>query len=75
MFGMKAGQRYIVMLVGPNLYEERSYFPVKAENGVTYCRPGFYGGNTWLKSKGEWMPLKEFEAKVTAALKPQKKAN
>ena len=72
MFGMKAGQRYIVMLVGSSLYEEGSYFPVKTENGASQCQLRYYGGKTWFNSKGPWMPLKEFETKLTAALLAQK---
>ena len=71
MFGMKSGQRYIVLLAGSNLYEECSYFPVKTAKGVSTCRPGFYGGKTWFKSEGEWMSLKELESKLNAAMKAQ----
>ena len=68
MFGMKSGQRYIVLLTGNNLYEERSYFPVQLKEGVPHCQPGWYGGKTWLKCNAEWIPLKEFESKVAAAM-------
>lgn len=68
MFGMKSGQRYIVLLTGNNLYEERSYFPVRQHDGITQCNPGWYGGETWLKCKGEWVSLQEFERKISAAM-------
>ena len=72
MFGMKSGQRYIVLLVKDQLYEESSFFPVKVEEGVARCQPHWYGGKTWLNTKGPWITHEEFEAKICAALKAMK---
>lgn len=71
MFGMKSGQRYIVLLVKDQLYEESSFFAVKTEQGITKCQIGWYRDKTWLKTKEEWIPLKEFEAKIDTAIRLQ----
>jgi hypothetical protein len=71
-FGMKSGARYIVLLVNKDLYEERSYFPVKMVDGVAHCDLGWYASKTWLDAAEQIIPLKDFEAKMAAALDTQK---
>ena len=70
VFGLKSGQRYIVLLVKNHLYEEQSFFAVKEEAGVSRVNLGWYGKN-WFGSKTEWVSLADFEAKLKAALAAQ----
>lgn len=73
-FGMKSGQRYIVMLVKDQLYEEGSFFAVKVEDGVAKCQLGWrYRDKDWFNTKQEWAELSELETKIVAALQEEKR--